>query len=153
MTLNSVSSCIVFPQNEFINVLATQMNGQKTLNTVSSCMVSPQNEFLMYLQPKWHSKRLRTLWPAVRFLPQNEFLNVLATQINGRMGKRLLTLGAAVRFLPEWICKCAYNADPRKFFFTERAVDKWNGLPETARQANKSKAFKGSLKPRHWEER
>jgi hypothetical protein len=45
MTLNTVSSCIVSPQNEFINVLATQMNGQKTFNIGSSSKVSPQNEF------------------------------------------------------------------------------------------------------------
>jgi hypothetical protein len=46
MLLNIVSSCRVSPQSEFLNVLATQMNGQMTLSTVSSCKVSPQSEFL-----------------------------------------------------------------------------------------------------------
>jgi hypothetical protein len=43
-TLNTVSSCKVSPQNEFLNVLAIQITGQKTLNTGSSCKVSLQCE-------------------------------------------------------------------------------------------------------------
>jgi NAD-dependent SIR2 family protein deacetylase len=49
MTLNIGSSCKVSPQNEFLNVLATKINGEMTLNIGSSCKVSPQNEFLNVL--------------------------------------------------------------------------------------------------------
>ncbi len=40
MTLNTGSSCMVSPQSEFLNVLATQINRQMTLNIGSSCKVS-----------------------------------------------------------------------------------------------------------------
>ncbi len=49
ITWNTASSCKVYPQNEFLNVLAKQMDGQMTLNTGSSCKVSLQNEILNVL--------------------------------------------------------------------------------------------------------
>ncbi len=36
MTLYTVSSCTVSPQNEFLNVLATKINGQKTWEQMNS---------------------------------------------------------------------------------------------------------------------
>ena len=40
MTLYSFRSCKVSPPSEFLNVIATQINGQMILNTVSSCKAS-----------------------------------------------------------------------------------------------------------------
>jgi hypothetical protein len=46
MTWNTVCSCTVSPQNEFLNVFATYLTWQMSSNTGSSCRVSHQFELL-----------------------------------------------------------------------------------------------------------
>jgi hypothetical protein len=47
--LYTLSSCLVSPQNDFLNVIASYITWQMTLNIESSCKASPQNDFLNVL--------------------------------------------------------------------------------------------------------
>ena len=75
MTLYNVSSCTVSPQNELLNVLVTQMPGQKTLNIGSSCKVSHLYELLYVFsisiscQMTWNTGCNGGVWSACSLLP------------------------------------------------------------------------------------
>jgi hypothetical protein len=85
MTLYTVSSCRVSPQNEFLNVFATYINEQMNLNIGSSWKVSYQYE-LLNVAATFLSRQMT--WNTVsscKVSPQNEFLNVLANQMTEKM--------------------------------------------------------------------
>jgi hypothetical protein len=71
--------------SEFLNVLATQRNGQMTLNTVSSCKVSPQNEFLNVLATWMNGQMTLNIGSSCRVSLQCELSYVLSNLISGQM--------------------------------------------------------------------
>ncbi len=46
---------------------------------------------------------------------------------------------------PDNLRKTFARTDSRKYFFSVRAVDKWNSLPRDVKQAPNQKAFKKAL--------
>ena len=85
MTLNTVSCCKVSPQNEFLNVLATQMNWQMTLNTGSSCKVSHQYELLNVSSSHFLPQRTLCTVSSWMVSPQCELSYVFSISISCQM--------------------------------------------------------------------
>jgi len=68
MTLYMLSSYMVSPQNEFLNVLATQMNGQWLRTLGAAVRFLPRMNSSMCLQPRWLNLWLCTLGEAMKVL-------------------------------------------------------------------------------------